>query len=85
MKLKKFGIKQLSPLVGDHNRVGGDMIVVVEIIAGQLMREALTRKGCQLVTMLETNKGLPSGDVGCQLETQLTGSNKYSRQTAAYR
>ena len=33
------------PLVGDDNRVSGDMIVVVEIIIGRLMREALTRQG----------------------------------------
>jgi hypothetical protein len=33
----------LSPLVGDHNRIGGDMIIVVEIIAGQQMREALKK------------------------------------------
>ena len=39
-----------SPLVGDYNRVGGDIIVVVEIIIGRLMRNALTRQGCQLDT-----------------------------------
>ena len=61
------------------------MIVVVEIIAGRLMREALKIQGCQLVTMLETNKGLPSGVTGPQLKSQLTGTNEYSKQTAAYR
>ena len=77
----------LSPLVGDQKRVGRDMIVVIEIIAGRLMRHALTRQGCQrqIVTVLETNKGLPSGATGCQLEVGLTGSNEYSKQAAAYR
>jgi hypothetical protein len=41
---EKFKIEQrLSPLVGDHKRVNGDMIIVVEIIAGRLMRETLKR------------------------------------------
>ena len=40
-----FSNKIPLPLVGDDNRVGGDMIVVVEIIIGRLMREALTRQG----------------------------------------
>ena len=43
--------KWLSPLVGDHNRVCRDMIVVVEVITGRLMRDALKRQGCQLVTI----------------------------------
>jgi hypothetical protein len=72
----------LSPLVGHHNRVGGDMIVVVtvEIIGRQM--SALTRQGCQLVTtfMLKVNKILPSGITGCQLETQLTGNNESSNK-----
>ena len=38
-----------SPFVEDNNRFGGDMIVLVEIIAGRLMRNAFTRKGLQLV------------------------------------
>ena len=34
-----------SPLVGDNKGVGGDMIVVVEIITtSRLMRDALTRQ-----------------------------------------
>ena len=65
------------PLVSDYNRVGGDMIVIVEIIVGRLMREALTRQGCQLVTMmLETNKGLPSGVTGCHLENTVSGKQR---------
>ena len=59
-----------------------DMIVVVtavEIIAGWQMG-ALTRQWCQLVTMLEANKGLPSGIIGCQLETQLTRNNERSNR-----
>ena len=84
-KRGKFEIEQPSPLVGDHNRVGGDMIVDVEIIAGRTMRDALTRRDCQLVTVLETNNDLPSGANGSQLKTQLTGSKDYSKKTAAYR
>ena len=34
-------------MVGDHDRVGRDMIVVVEIIGGRLMREAFTRERSQ--------------------------------------
>ena len=48
------------------------MVVVVEIIAGGLMRDALTRRGCQLVTILEMNKDLPSGVTGFHLKTKLT-------------
>ena len=44
-----------------------------------------TRVLYQLVTILETNRSLPSGAKGCHLETQLTGSNEYSKDTAAYR
>jgi hypothetical protein len=45
------------------------MIVIVEIIAGRLMRDALTRQGCQFVTiMLGKNKDLPSGPTGSHLE-----------------
>ena len=58
------------------------MIVIVEIIAGRLMRETLTRQECQLVAMLETNKG--SGAISCHLETQLTESNECAKQTVAY-
>ena len=43
-------------MVGDHNRVSGDMIVVVEIIAGRLMRGALTRQAYQLVTIKNVRK-----------------------------
>ena len=32
-----------SPMVRDHNRIGGNVIVVVEIIAGRLVRDALRR------------------------------------------
>ena len=74
-----------SPLIRDHNRVGGDIIVIVEIIAGGLMRAALRRQGCRLVAMLETNKSLPSGNTGFHLKIQLKGSNESSKQTAAYR
>ena len=72
-------------MVCDRNRVGRHMIVVVEIVISQLMWEALTRQGCQLFTMLETNKSLPSGVTGSHLKTELTGQNEYLRQTAAYR
>ena len=58
------------PLVGDDNRVGGDMIVVVEIIIGRLMREPLTRKGCQLVTINVRKEqcDLPSGNTAAHLK-----------------
>ena len=64
-----------SPLVGDHNRVGGDVIAMVEIIVGRLMWAALTRQGCQLATMLKTKCDPPSGNVGFQLETHSAESN----------
>ena len=60
------------------------MIVIVEIIAGGLMCDALTRQGCQLIAMLETSKSLPSGNTGFHLKIQLKGSNE-CKQTAAYR
>ena len=70
-----------------RNRKAGDgyairdmiVVVTVEIIAGWQMG-ALTRQWCQLVTMLEANKGLPSGITGCQLETQLTRNNERSNR-----
>jgi hypothetical protein len=37
------GGKWLLPLVGDHDRVGGDMIVIVEIVTGRPMYDAWTR------------------------------------------
>ena len=37
------GGKWLLPLVGDHNRVGGDMIVTVEIVTGRPMYDTWTR------------------------------------------
>jgi hypothetical protein len=65
-----FSRKLLSPLVRNHKRVGGDMIVVVEIIAGRLMRDALRDKDVNLLpSMLGRNKDLPSGNAGCHLET----------------
>ena len=73
------GERRPSPLVGDHDRVGRDMIVVVEIVAGRLMREALPRQTCQFVIVLETNNGLPRGVTGFHLEAQLTGSNEYPK------
>ena len=47
------------------------MIVVVKLIAasGGLMRDALTRRECQLVSMLRMNKDLPSGVTGFYLKT----------------
>jgi hypothetical protein len=67
----------LLPLVGDHNRVGGDMIVVVDIIISRQMRDALTRQGCQLATInVGRNKGLPSGPIGCHLKEADTFSMK---------
>ena len=51
--------------------------------AGRLDEISMTT--WQLVTMLETNKGLPSGNIGCHLETKLTGRNEYLMQTPAYR
>ena len=48
------------------------MIVVVEIIAGRLMRNALKRERCQLVAiMFERNEDLPSGNTGFHLETTI--------------
>ena len=56
-------------MVGDQNRVGRDMIAIVEIVAGRLMRYALTREGHRLVTLLVGKiEGLPSGATGCHLE-----------------
>ena len=57
------------------------MIVVVEIIAIWLVQDTLARQGCQLLTILEMNKGLASDVTGCHLETV----NGYSKQTAPYR
>ena len=63
----------VSPLVGDYNRVGRDMIIVVEIIAGRLMRDALTRKNVNLLSsMLGRNKDLLSGATGSHLEEAKT-------------
>ena len=83
----KLNMRWLSPLVGDHNRVGGNMIVMVDIIAGQPTRAPLTKQGCQLVTLIEmpVNKDLPSGNTGFHLEIQLRGSNEHPKKTAAYR
>ena len=72
-------LQQINVLVRDHNRVNRDMIVVVEVIAGRQMRDALTKQGCQLVTMLKTNKGLPNGATASHLEIQLMGSNEHSK------
>jgi len=33
----------ISPLVGDHNSVCGDMVTTVKIVIDQLMRNALAR------------------------------------------
>ena len=46
------------------------MIVVVEIIIGRLMREPLTRKGCQLVTINVRKEqcDLPSGNTAAHLK-----------------
>ena len=66
-KKKYLVVRWPLPLVGDHDRVGRNMIVVVEIIAGWLMRNALTRQECQLATMLEMNKGIPRGVTGFHL------------------
>ena len=55
-------------MVGDHSRVGRDMIAVVEIIACRLMRDALTRQGCQFVTTNVWKKQGPSGPTGSHLE-----------------
>ena len=41
----------LSPLISDHKRVGGDMIVFIEIIVGRLMRDTFRGQGCQVVTI----------------------------------
>ena len=46
----------LSPLIGGNKRVGGDMIAVVEIITGRLMRDALTKQGCRLLVCLKRTK-----------------------------
>ena len=73
-------------MVGNHQRVGGDMIVVVKIIDDRLMRDALTRQRCQLDTIIvKKEQVLPSGATSCHLETQLTESDEYSNKTAAYR
>ena len=72
--MRKFEIEMISPLVRDHNRIGRDMIVGVEIITSRLVREALTRYECQLVTIM-LEKDLPSGNTGFHLEKQLTQSN----------
>jgi len=45
-KVVKYSILRrgtISPLVGDHNRVCGDMIAVVKIVAGQVVRNTLTK------------------------------------------
>jgi hypothetical protein len=55
-------------LVGDHNSFGRNMIVAVEIVVGQLMRDTLPTYGHRLVIMSRRNKGLPSGVTGCHLE-----------------
>ena len=71
-------------MVRDYNRIGRDVIVVVEIITSQLVREALKRYGCQLVTIM-LEKDLPSGNTGFHLETQLRQTNGYSKENAAHR
>jgi hypothetical protein len=50
------------------------MIVIVEIIAGRLMRGAL---GCQYFTIGRNEQGIPRGITGFHLETQSMGSNEY--------
>ena len=45
------------------------MIAIVDIIAGRLMRDGLTRQLCQLVAIiLGRIKSLPSGPTGSHLE-----------------
>ena len=75
----------LSPLVRDHNRIGRDMIVVVKIIAGRLVREALKRYECQLATiMLKKEQGLTYWK--CRVPSKDTiNAKQWIANTAAYR
>ena len=68
-----IGRRSQSPLVGDYNRICGDMIAIVEVIAGRPMRAALRRQGCQHLTIFKTNKDLPRGFTGFHLEKQFKG------------
>ena len=52
-KRGKLEIEQSSPLVGDHNRFSRNMIVNVEIIAGRMMCDALTKQGPKDVNLLK--------------------------------
>ena len=59
--------RKRSPLVGDHNRVGRDMIAIVKIIAGRLMRDALMKQGWTTCSYVRNKQSLPNGFVGFHL------------------
>ena len=50
------------------------MILIVDIIGGQLVQDTLTRQGCHqlVIKMLRRNKGPPIGPTGPHLEAAET-------------